>query len=153
MRLNYPFWPQVHFPYCTFIKKKKEKQIKSVIFISDSSLYDQLKNTHLISKLLPGQKAELSAQTLTLIRYKGTSSLLAYLDDIKCPNKTKCDVLLKKIGVWFCQFTRYCGKVGGWMHVNADGMARIQQGGVFIVKNSRYLFLEGENWCFIYRKR
>lgn len=60
---------------------------------------------------------------------------------------------LKKIGVGFCQITRYCRKVGGWMHVDADGMACIQQGGVFIVKNSRYLFLEGEDWCFIYRNR
>lgn len=52
----------------------------------------------------------------------------------------------------FFQITKYCGKVRGWVHVNADGMAHIQQGGVFIVKNSRYLFLDGENWNYLKKK-
>lgn len=109
-----------------------------------------MKNTHLISEFLPGQKTELSAQTLSK---EHQVAYLTYLDGIKCLSKTKCDVLFKKIGVGFCQITRYCGKVGGWMHVDADGMARIQQGGVFIFKNSRHLFLRRVDWCVNYRNR
>lgn len=39
------------------------------------------------------------------------------------------------------------------MHMDADSMAGIQQGGVFIVKINRWeLFLEGQNYCFFYKR-